>query len=180
MEALAAQLETFSSWAVKAMPGDRKAIAERNSAADTLRLMLLELGKYVELASKAAFLLSGFHPASNVRTQTPAISEGIRKIRNGTNTGEFDFRVVAVDGANSYEIRWAERQADGTPGEWTVKSFGKTKGYFTIKGLTPATVYLFQVRALIGDVFANWSDPSRRCAYSRLRHDRAAPIDTLV
>jgi hypothetical protein len=167
METFAAQLETFSSWVVEAMDGSRKAIAERNSAGDELRSMLLQLAKYVEHASKgdmAAFLLSGFHPAPDARTQTPAISEGIRKIRYGANSGELDFRAVAVPGASSYEIRWAERNADGTPGEWTVKSFGKTKGYFTIKGLKPGTVYLFQVRALIDDVFTNWSDPvSKMC-----------------
>jgi hypothetical protein len=129
--------------------------------------MLVQLARYVEIASDgdmAAFLLSGFHPASNTRTQTPAISEGIRKIRYRTNSGELDFRAVAVDGASSYEIRWAERNADGTPAEWTVKSFGKTKGYFTINGLKPGTAYLFQVRALMDDVFTDWSDPvSMRC-----------------
>jgi hypothetical protein len=129
--------------------------------------MLAQLATYAEIASDGdmtAFLLSGFHPASNSRTKTPPANESIRNIRHGANSGEFDLRIVAVDGANSYEIRWAERQADGTPGEWTVKSFGKTKGYFTIKGLKPATVYLFQVRALIDDAFTDWSDSvSKMC-----------------
>ena len=107
----------------------------------------------------AAFLLSGFHPASNARTQTSPISNAIRNIRFGKISGELDFRIMAVTDAHSYEIRWAERNADGSPGEWTVKSFGKTKGYLTIQGLKPGTVYLFEVRALIDSVFTNWSDP---------------------
>jgi hypothetical protein len=162
MDAFAAQLETFSSLVVEAMDGSRKAIAARDSEGHELRIMLLQLAKYVELASNgdmAAFLLSGFHPASNVRTQTPPISYSIRNIRFGKNSGELDFRFMAVIGAHSYEIRWAECNADGTPGEWTVKAFGKTKGYFTIQGLKPGTVYLFQVHALIDAVFTDWSDP---------------------
>ena len=161
MEALAAQIETYSSWIVEAMDGSRKAIAERDRQGAELIKMLRELAGYVEYIAEdmASFLSSGYQPSPNTRTQTPPLSESIRKIIFGDNSGELKVKVVAVLDAHSYELRWAARIADGTPGEWTTQPFGNTKRFLSITGLTPGTVYLFQVRALIDKVFTDWSDP---------------------
>jgi hypothetical protein len=162
MEALAAQIETFSSWIAEAMDGSRKAIAERNRQSGVLKGMLLLLAGYVEYVAdddEASLRTSGFEPDTGTRTQTPPLSKWIRKIVFGDRSGELKIRPVAVPDAHSYELRWAVRLADGTAGEYKTLPFGNTNRYLTITGLTPATVYLFQVRALVGSVFTDWSDP---------------------
>jgi hypothetical protein len=161
MKALAAQIKTYSSWIVEAMDGSRKAIAERDRQGAELIKMLRQLAGYVEYIADdmASFLSSRYDPSPNTRTQSPPLSESIRKISFGDNSGELKVKAVAVPEAHSYELRWAVRLADGTPGEWTTQPFGNTKRFLSITGLTPGTLYLFQVRALIDKVFTDWSDP---------------------
>jgi hypothetical protein len=163
MEELAAQIETYSSLIVEASDGSRKAIAQRDAQGAVLIDMLRLLAAYVEFIcgdDRETFLSSGCEPAPNTRAKKPPLSESIRNIRYGKNSGELDFRFVAVPGADSYEVQWARRSDDGTAlDDWKTQPFGKTKGYITIGGLTPGTFYLFRVRALIGKVFTDWSDP---------------------
>ena len=69
-------------------------------------------------------------------------------------------KAVNQDGASSYELRYAVRPIDRSPrpDEWTTKPFSDTRKFLIITGLKPGTVYLFQVRALIGEEFTDWSD----------------------
>src|SRR5438552_3409516 len=83
MEALGAQIETYSACIVAASDGSRKAIAERNRQGHVLKLMLRELAGFVEYQSHrdvATFRSSTYKPAPNVRTQTAPLTESIRKI----------------------------------------------------------------------------------------------------
>ncbi len=161
MDALLAKIEKASECIAAAMDGSRTAFAERNKQLKELRNMLTKNGHYVEdhAPDKASFLSSGYRLAPEGRTQTPPLNRAIRNIDWGENSGSFHFRFMAVEGASSYELRWAPRLEDGTLGEWTTKPFGKTKAYITITGFTPGTTYLFQVRALLHMEFTDWSDP---------------------
>ena len=161
MKAFGAQIETYSALIVEALNGDRRVIAERERQGQVLKGMLRQLAGYVEYASgddEATFISSGFKIARTTRTQAAPLSDSIRKIEFGRNSGELRLKAVAVPGADSYELRWAVRLADGSPGKWTTISFGNTKRYLTITGLTPGTFYLFQARALIGRAFTDWSN----------------------
>jgi hypothetical protein len=133
---------------IATMDGGRKAFAERNEQVEQLRRMLVQNGHYVETRApdEASFLSRGYQLASGARTQTPPLNHAIRNLDYGENSGSFRFRFMAVEGASSYELRWAPRLEDGTLGEWTTKPFGKTKAYITITGFTPGTAYVFQVR----------------------------------
>lgn len=166
MEQLLAQIETVTTCNAAALDGGKTAFAERNKQLEELRWMLVQNGRYVENCApdRAAFLLSGYQLAPEGRTQALPLNEAIRNLDYGENSGSFRFRFMAVEGADSYELRWALHSPDGSPGEWTTKPFGKTKSYITITGFTPGKVYMFQVRALIHMEFTDWSNPITKMA----------------
>jgi len=62
----------------------------------------------------------------------------------------------------SYEFRYAPVLGDdGTPAAFTLEAVGSTKPRI-ISGLTPGTVYTFQVRALGRLGHTDWSDAVSR------------------
>jgi Fibronectin type III domain len=161
MKALKTQIETYSALIVEALHGDRRVIAQRDRQGRVLIGMLRQLESWVQYVSgedEAMFISSGFEIAKTTRNQTPPLSKSIRRIEFGDKSGELRLKAIAVSGAHSYEVRWAARLADGSGDKWIKKSFGSTKRYLTITGLTPGTFYLFQVRALLGTEFTDWSD----------------------
>jgi hypothetical protein len=111
--------------------------------------MMRQLGNYVETACKddmPTFLKSGFHAVSTVKTAKPPLSQFIRSITPGKNSGGMHIVPVAIAGATAYEIRWAPT-VNGTPGTWTSQLVTKTRPAVTITGLTPGTNYSVQVRS---------------------------------
>lgn len=163
MDALAAQVDTFGGLVADALDGSRKVIAERNRQRVLLIGMLKQLAYYVEAAAnenEAVFISSGFKIAPTTRTQTAPRNEGIRKIVFGPNSGTLKLKAIDVLGASSYELRFAPRQIDRSPldSEWTTKRFSDTRKFLLITGLQRGTSYVFQVRALIGEEFTDWSD----------------------
>jgi hypothetical protein len=166
LDKLLAQIERVSACISAAMDGGKTAFAERNKQLEELRKMLVQNDHYVEnqAPDRATFLLSGYQLDSQIRTQTTPLSNAIRNLDWGENSGSFRFRFIAVKAADSYELRWAPRLPDGTPGQWKTKPFAKTKAYITIAGFTPGTTYIFQVRALIHIEFTDWSDPISKIA----------------
>jgi hypothetical protein len=163
METFKSQIDALATWIVTAMDGSRSAIAQRDSAGYEVKKTLRQLAGYAEYMTgndMASFLTSGFKPDPNRRTKTAPVSEAIRKFKFGDRSRELKLKAMAVDGASSYEVRWAERRIDRSPraDEWTVKQFSDTRKFLIITGLTPATFYVFQVRALIGETFTDWSD----------------------
>jgi Fibronectin type III domain len=161
MEELLAKIEALSESIVAAMDGGRTAFSRRNKHVEELRRMLVQNGHYVQATApdRVSFLSSGYKLAPQARTQTLPLNKAIRNLDWGENSGSFRFRFMAVDGADSYELRYAPQLEDGTPGEWKTQPFGKTKGYITVTGFTPGMTYIFQVRALIHTQFTDWSDP---------------------
>lgn len=163
LDELSAQIDKFGSLNTEAMDGSRRVIAARDEAGASLIDLLDQLAAYVKAIGDRDEVIcaaSGFNYTTTRRTQRPPRNAAIRKIAHGGISGTMKFRIVAVPGASSYEIRWAARQIDRSPlsTEWTAKQFSDTRKFLVITGLTPGTMYVFQVRALIGEKFTDWSD----------------------
>ena len=90
------------------------------------------------------------------------LSQSIRKIDPGPNSGQLQVTIMAAPGALSYELRWAAIGNGGTPGDWTNQPAGKTRPAKSVAGLTPGTTYAFQVRALTNSGYSDWSDSVTR------------------
>lgn len=160
MAAFRAAIDAFLAAITAALDGGAKAIAQRNALGDVLRRMLRQLGHYVEAncnGNMTVFLSSGFPAASNTRSRLQGVSESIRKIVPGPNSGELVVTLVAVPGAASYELRWAPMPSGGAPGDWTNRAVANTRAH-TVRDLTAGTAYAFQSRALTGSGFTDWSD----------------------
>ena len=140
---------------------DLKVIAEKNKQREIVVKMVRLLGRYVEFTSNsdmAVFQTSGFQAASTTKTTSEPLSEKIRKIDHGANSGQILVWVRTVPKASSYEIRYAAANSP-TPTQWSSIGVPKVKTPATITGLTPGTTYNFQARALTKDGYTDWSDP---------------------
>ncbi len=110
-------------------------------------------------------LSSGFTAANSAKTATPPVSDSIRKIEPGPNTGHMQVWPMKYPGAGAYEVRYAQLPAaGGTPATWLSQSTLTIKQPVTISGLTPATTYIFQARALTKNGFTDWGDAITRIA----------------
>jgi hypothetical protein len=160
LAALKAALDTFNALIAQALDGSKKVIAEKNKQREAVIKMLRLIGRYVEVNCKddmAIFESSGFKPAATTKTATPPLTEKIRKVGHGANSGEITVWLKAVAKASSYEFRYAVANA-GAATAWTTMPLSNVKAPITLKGLTPATTYLFQARALVKDTYTDWSD----------------------
>src|SRR5262249_5037798 len=108
------------------------------------------------------FLKSGFQAVSTVKSAALPLSQFIRKIDQGFNSGQLLVTIAAVPGAFSYEVRWAPIGAGGPPGTWSNQAFGTTRPAASTSGLTAGTTYAFQVRSLGRSGFSDWSDSVTR------------------
>jgi Fibronectin type III domain len=163
MQELGAQINTYAGLISEALDGSRKVIADRDKQGVTLINMLKQLAGYVEFVANddvSVITSSGFKFAPTSRKQPAPRNESIRTIDFGDRSGELKLKAVDVPGAASYEVRSAVRQIDRSPrpDEWTVKQFSDTRKFLIVTGLTPGTFYVFQVRALIGETFTDWSN----------------------
>jgi len=71
--------------------------------------------------------------------------------------------VKAIPKAASYQLRYIETQIENPPDDaWTIMAFRLARKVPIVTGLTPGTSYTFQVRALGGLDFNDWSDPVTR------------------
>src|SRR2546427_13290218 len=106
MAVLKADIDNFSSAITASLDGGKKAIAERNRLAEVLIKALRPLAKYVEINSKddmKTFLSSGFQAKSVGRPSPSSLSESIRSVKQGPNSGQLLVSIAAVPGAHSYE-----------------------------------------------------------------------------
>ena len=163
MKALIAQIDTFGALIAESMDGSRKVIAQRDNQGFVLVGMLKQLLAYVEFIAEedvAVFISSGFNIAPSKRKQPAPRNKAIRKLELGDRSGELKLKAINRDGASSYEVRYAIRPIDRSPApeDWKSKRFSDTRKFLIIKGLKPGSVYLFQVRALLGEEFNDWSD----------------------
>jgi hypothetical protein len=124
--------------------------------------MLRELAHYVELNCNGDEVLlrsSGFEPAPTSRVQKPTLSERIRSLRPGPNSGEVLVKLVDDLEAATYKLRWTVAPTEGQPETFTEIPVFSTRPATLIKGLKPGVTYLFQASALHDSGYTDWSDP---------------------
>jgi hypothetical protein len=145
----------------EALDGSKKAIAERNKQAEVVVQMLRLLARYAEVTCQkdvAIFKSSGFEAASTMKASTPSLSENIRKIEHGLNSGQVVLWLKAVIAALSYEVQCAPVGHTGEPPVWTKQLVPVARVPLTFTGLTAGATYEFQVRILTKDGYSDWSD----------------------
>jgi len=162
---LKTQIDALSAAMTAALDGGKKAIAAREHQKEVVIKSLRRLGHYVEDNCKddlPIFLKSGFQPITTTRTLLQAVSDAIRKIVPGKNSGHVLVSLVARQDALSYQLRWAPVGPGGIPGNWTEQPVGRTKPAASVTGLTPGTAYAFQVRAVTNSGYTDWSESVTR------------------
>jgi hypothetical protein len=155
---LKAAIETLAALQSQSLDGSKKVIAQKHKQRELVIHMLQLLARYVSLTSNgdmAVFQTSGFQAAAP-KTPLPPLTEKIRKVEHGPNSGQLTVWLKSVAGASSYEIRTAV--ANATPQVWTSAPASSVKAPIVVSGLTPATTYLLQARALVKQTYTDWSD----------------------
>ena len=145
MATLKSTLDGYQTLVTAALDGSKKVLVQRNHQGEALIKTLRNLAKYVEITCKddmTTFTSSGFQVASKIRTATPPLSQSIRKIDSGSNSGQVLITLVAVLAALSYEIRWAPvPAASGTTPAATPQTWSSvlvpTAKTTTVSNLTP-------------------------------------------
>jgi hypothetical protein len=103
------------------------------------------------------FEASGFtlKPTGKSAPQPVAVPS-FRSLDFGMNSGQVVAAVKSVAGAKSYFIRYAVMNGT-TPGPWTTVPAATIRKAVTVSGLTPITMYGFQVQALGVLGYSDWS-----------------------
>jgi hypothetical protein len=158
---LKAEVATFRTLIAAARDGSRTIIAQRNKQrAEVIRLMRL-LVRYVENASDDdmdAFRTSGLKPAYQNRRPQEQLSEMIRRIVLGPNSGKVRIFIKAYPRAAVYQLRWAQIIGEDPPTNWTVKETITNVKSATVLDLIPAKRYAIQCRALVDGNYTDWTD----------------------
>jgi hypothetical protein len=155
--------------ALAAQPhGGRAATADKNNKHEALLGVLRKLKHYVEDHcgnDPAVLLSSGFQPFSSVRNYAPLANPVIFSIDYGLS-GELSLKITPLTRAKCYEVRLAKVDANNSIGSWQPAGLFTSTKSIVIKGLSPGTTYVFQVRAVGGTTgYSDWSNPvSRMCA----------------
>src|SRR5438094_5289650 len=132
-------IDAFSALIAQALDGSKKVIAEKHKQREVVIKLVRLLGRYVEVTSNgdmAAFQTSGFQAASMTKATSEPLSEKIRKIDHGPNSGQVLIWVRKVPNLKSSEIRYAAANGP-TPTQWTSLGVPQVKSPATITGLTP-------------------------------------------
>jgi hypothetical protein len=170
MPTLKAALDGYDTLIAAALDGGKKVLIARNHQGEVLIKILRQLAHYVEAACKddmTTFTSSGFQPVSKVRTVTPPLSESIRKVTEGSNSGQLLVWLLAVAGALSYEVRWAPAATTATPAAtpaWASTLAASTQPPAAVSNLTPGTIYQFEVRVLSKTGWSDWGGSATRMA----------------
>ncbi|HEY2383263.1 MAG TPA: fibronectin type III domain-containing protein [Terriglobia bacterium] len=144
-----------------ALDGGAKAIAQRNQEKEFVVKVLNQLAGYVTANCEddiTIFLSSGFKAASFTKTTSPTASESIRWMKLGPGMGQMRVKLVAYPGADSYDLRWAPVPAGGVPTAWNSQPVSNTRSATIVSGLTPGTLYAFQVRAIVKSAYTDYGD----------------------
>jgi Fibronectin type III domain len=161
---LKAALDSYSAAIAEALDGSKRAIADRNKRRQEVITMLRLLARYVETACKndvAIFASSGFEAVSRSRTPYQPLAQPTIDYIDQGNSGQLLVAITPVKNARSYDLRCAALSG-GTPGQWTTISVTSSRPAIPVNGLTPGTIYAFQVRALGKSGHTDWSDSSTR------------------
>jgi hypothetical protein len=159
---LKTDLDSLTALIAEAADGSKKVIARKNQQREVVIGMLRMLARYVEVVSQsdpAAFQTSGFQLASRTKAQAAPLSEKIRKIDRGPNSGQVLVWLQAVRKAGSYELHYGPAVNGGAPTTWTTQGVLMVRSPIVLTGLTPGVTYFFQARALLKEGYTDWSDP---------------------
>jgi hypothetical protein len=152
----------FSALISESMDGSKKVISQKNKQREVVIKNLEMLGRYVQVTANgdpAVFTSSGFQPASITKTPpAPLPLPVIKSVSQGAISGEIVVQVQPIPKAISYEIRYGAVVNGAPPSSWTSKVTPKTRPPIGFQGLTPGTVYAFQVRAQGKVGFTDWTD----------------------
>jgi hypothetical protein len=158
--ALDASANTLAEAVLAAMDGGKtaKALVKKQHKLIVQDLNLLAV--YVQNVSNddpAIFAVSGFSAKPHgTSAPQPVSAPSFRFLDFGLNSGQIVAAIKAVAGAKSYFIRYAVMNGT-TPGPWTTVPAASIKKPTTISGLTPITMYGFQVQALGVLGYSDWS-----------------------
>jgi hypothetical protein len=158
---LKTDIDGLSALMAESLDGSKKVIAEKNKQREVVIQKLRLLARYVEVTCKddmAMFISSGFEPAATTRARPQGLSENIWTIDHGANSGQIVARLRAVPQAACYELRYAAVGNAATPPVWTTHAVTTVKTALSVNGLTPGTMYAFQVRSLSQSGYSDWSD----------------------
>ena len=158
--ALDASANTLSGAVLAAMDGGKTAKAVVKKQRKLIIQDLNLLAVFVQNVSNddpVIFAASGFtaKPTGKSAPQPVAVPS-FRSLDFGMNSGQIVAAVKAVAGAKSYFIRYAVMSGT-TPGPWTTIPAASIQKAITISGLTPTTMYGFQVQALGVLGYSDWS-----------------------
>jgi hypothetical protein len=159
MAMLKSLLDAFHEAIVEAMDGGKMARTTRDSLRDQVITALQHLAAYVQATCNGDPSDSGFESYDTGTPRKPAqlvTTPAFRKVYHGVNSGEIMLLINAVLYARGYEVQYAALH-DGVPGPWTVVDVMNVKSAFRISGLTPTTIYAFQVRAIGAANRSDWS-----------------------
>jgi Fibronectin type III domain len=165
MPTFKSNIDLLSEKITAALDGGKQAIAERDQQTGVVIKMMHQLAHYVEANCKddlPTFLKSGFQSASTARNKPKRLSQFIRQIVHGPNSGQLLITLIAVAGASSYEVRWAPVGTGGALGPWTNHGVARIRPATSITGLTPGTPYAIQVRSLSDSGYSDWTDSITR------------------
>jgi Fibronectin type III domain len=162
LAALKTAIDSLLALMAEALDGSKKVVAEKNKQRHAVIKMVRLLGRYVEYNCKddmAIFQSSGLQAASTTKNRTQPLSEKIRKLEHGANSGQIAVWLRRVRGASSYELHYGSAASGGgPPASWTTQIVTRVKAAVTLSGLTPGTTYVFQARALLKEGYTDWSD----------------------
>ncbi len=147
--------------------GGKKELAQQKHQKEVVARLIIQLAHWVEMNCKDdinTFLSTGLQAVA-LKSKTPPQSESVRKIAPGSVAGQMLVWLVKLAHAASYEVRWAPVPAGGgAPTAWSSQPLSNVKAPAVISGLTPGTAYVFQARALINNVFSDYSQPITKMA----------------
>jgi hypothetical protein len=158
--ALDASGNTLSAAVLAAMDGGKtaKTVVKKQHKLIVQDLNLLAV--FVQNVSNddpVTFAQSGFTAKPTGKSAPQPVSvPSFRSLDFGAKSGDIVARVKAVAGGKSYFIRYAVMNGT-TPGPWTTVPAASIQKSITISGLTPQTLYGFQVQALGVLGYSDWS-----------------------
>ena len=156
-----AQKGALSTAVVASKGGGRNAVAEKNKQRSASTKMLSKLARYVEEIANndlPTLTLSGFTVTSGKQPPKPLGPTGVDKLVQKVS-GQIIVSPTPTSGARMMEIRYGAILPGATvPASFATVQVAKARPGTPINGLTPGTVYSFQVRAFGATGWTEWSD----------------------
>jgi hypothetical protein len=145
LAAYSAAIDAYEASIPAALDGGKTAIEEKKKLRNVVLKMYSLLARSVETNcndDKATFLLSGFQVQPLTRTKTPPASESIRKVEQGSNSGQLKVKLMRNKAARSYGLRWAPIPQGGVPSAWTNLLVTLVQTATIVSDLTPQVPHM--------------------------------------